>query len=54
MSRVRNVIRDRTGATSIEYGLICALIGVAIIGALSNINTGLGTTFGRIGNVFAP
>ena len=54
MRDLRKIIGDRKGATAIEYGLLCALIGVALIGALSNVNRGLGTTFGRIGNVFAP
>jgi pilus assembly protein Flp/PilA len=48
------MIRDRKGATAIEYGLLCALIGIAMIGAMSNVTRGLGTTFGRIGNVFEP
>ena len=36
-------LRDDDGATAIEYGLICALIFLAIVGSisvLSNTNTG--------------
>ena len=36
-------LRDDDGATAIEYGLICALIFLAIVGsisALGNTNTG--------------
>lgn len=36
-------LRDERGATSIEYGLICALIFLAIVGsisALGNSSTG--------------
>lgn len=32
---VKNFMRDETGATAIEYGLIAALIAVVIIVALS-------------------
>ena len=36
-------LRDDDGATAIEYGLICALVFLAIVGsisALGNTNTG--------------
>ena len=46
--RVRHILlrilRDNRGATAIEYGLIVALIVIAIIGAMegvANENTGL-------------
>jgi pilus assembly protein Flp/PilA len=38
------ILRDNRGATAIEYGLIVALIAIAIMGALdgvANENTGL-------------
>jgi len=38
-------VRDESGATAIEYGLIAALIAVVIIGAVSAVGTGLSTTF---------
>ncbi len=34
-----------SGATAIEYGLIAALISVAIIGVVSNVGSALNTTF---------
>jgi pilus assembly protein Flp/PilA len=34
-------IRNESGATAIEYGLIAALIAVVIIGALQAIGTNL-------------
>jgi pilus assembly protein Flp/PilA len=37
-----------SGATAIEYGLIAALISVAIIGVLSSIGTELKNTFTEI------
>jgi pilus assembly protein Flp/PilA len=38
---VSRFIRDESGATAIEYGLIAALIAVVIIGALQAIGTNL-------------
>jgi pilus assembly protein Flp/PilA len=40
--------QDRSGATAIEYGLIAALISVAIIGAAKGLGGQLATTFGDI------
>ncbi|MBN9465957.1 Flp family type IVb pilin [Brevundimonas sp.] len=40
---IARFLRDDDGATAIEYGLICALIFLAIVGsisALGNTNTG--------------
>ncbi len=38
---ISRFVRDESGATAIEYGLIAALIAVVIITALTNIGTGL-------------
>ncbi|HEY2186431.1 MAG TPA: Flp family type IVb pilin, partial [Xanthobacteraceae bacterium] len=38
-------IRDETGATAIEYGLIAAGISVAIIVAVTSLGSSLNTTF---------
>jgi len=38
-------LRDESGATAIEYGLIAALIAVVIITALTAVGTALSTTF---------
>lgn len=43
-------VKDETGATAIEYGLIAALISVAIIGALGTIGSQLFTAFTTIGD----
>ena len=39
---LRRLIPDQQGATAIEYGLIAALIAVAIISALSALGGGSG------------
>jgi len=49
MSMIRKLFNDQTGATAIEYGLIAALIAVAIIGAATTVGTNLGATFTTIG-----
>ena len=36
---------DESGATAIEYGLIAALIAVAIIGGVTALGTNANTTF---------
>ncbi len=46
MSRfISRFMNDESGATAIEYGLIAALIAVAIIGAVSAVGDKLGATF---------
>jgi pilus assembly protein Flp/PilA len=41
-------MKDATGATAIEYGLIASLIGVAIIAGATAFGTSLNTTFDGI------
>lgn len=45
---VINFISDDSGATAIEYGMIAALIAVAIIGTLQVIGTQLSAKFASI------
>jgi pilus assembly protein Flp/PilA len=42
--------RNESGATAIEYGLIAALVGVAIITALGSLSTSLTGTFTNVSN----
>ena len=42
-------IKDEDGATAIEYGLLAALIGVAIIVGASALGTSLNDKFVNIG-----
>lgn len=44
----RRVRKDRKGVTAIEYGLIAALIAVAIVAAVKLVGTGLNTTFTNV------
>ena len=45
MTFLNKLLRDDTGATAIEYGLIAALIAVAAISAMSGLGKQLQTTF---------
>ncbi|MGI8610856.1 MAG: Flp family type IVb pilin [Sphingomicrobium sp.] len=48
MAKFLKLIRNEEGATAIEYGLIAALIAVAIIGAVSGVGDALNTTFTEV------
>jgi pilus assembly protein Flp/PilA len=45
MSTMRKFLKDDSGATAIEYGLIAALVSVAIIAMLSLLGNNLNATF---------
>ena len=42
---ISRFVRDESGATAIEYGLIAALIAVVIITVLTTVGTSLNTKF---------
>ena len=48
MKKFESFIMDESGATAIEYGLIAALIAVAIIAAVRAVGTSLSGTFSDI------
>lgn len=55
MKLVTRFLKDESGATAIEYGLIAALIAVAIIGAATTLGGKLGDLFtGISGKLVAP
>jgi pilus assembly protein Flp/PilA len=47
---VTRFLKDESGATAIEYGLIAALIAVVIITAVTTLGTNLSGKFNNIGN----
>lgn len=47
------LLRDESGATAIEYGLIAALISVVIIGAITTVGTSLNSTFNSVSTVLS-
>ena len=49
---VSRFVKDESGATAIEYGMIAALVAVVIIGSLKLLGSKLTTTFnGVAGNL---
>jgi len=46
--QLKKFLRDESGATAIEYGLIAGLIAVVIITAVTTVGTNLKTTFNKI------
>lgn len=49
MLRLLNrLLKDTTGATAIEYGLIAALIALAAISTMTNVGRNLSTTFNTV------
>ena len=49
-SLVARFVKDESGATAIEYGLIAAGISVAIIAVVQGLGTRLNTTFTSVKN----
>ena len=45
---VNRFLKDESGATAIEYGLIAALIAVVLIGSLKLIGSNLSEKFGDV------
>lgn len=48
MRFVTRFLKDESGATAIEYGLIAAAIAVVIIGAVTTLGGNISTTFGTV------
>lgn len=53
MNLIRRIMFDDVGATAIEYGLIVALIAVAIITAVSGAGDELSATFNTTSSAMA-
>jgi pilus assembly protein Flp/PilA len=47
-SSLKKFVRDESGATAIEYGLIASLIAVVIIGAVTTVGSKLTNTFTEV------
>ena len=41
MIRIARFLKDESGATAIEYGLIAALVGVAIAATMTTVGTNI-------------
>ena len=54
MNFISRFLRNESGATAIEYGLIAAGIAVVIIAVVRSIGTSLNTAFGSVNTGLAP
>jgi pilus assembly protein Flp/PilA len=50
MSKLVKFVKDESGATAIEYGLIAAATGLALVATMPAIKTALSSTFDSIGD----
>ena len=50
-SRFTAMLADERGATAIEYALLCSLLAVALVAALSALGTGLSSEFSEVSTV---
>ena len=48
MNLISRFVRDESGATAIEYGLIASLIALVIIGGVTAVGTNLSGAFNTI------
>jgi pilus assembly protein Flp/PilA len=48
MKNVMKFLKNKSGATAIEYGLIAALIAVAVIGGVTQLGAQANTTFEEV------
>ncbi len=48
---VTRFLKNESGATAIEYGLIAALIAVVVIAAMTTLGGQIQTAFGDIGGI---
>jgi pilus assembly protein Flp/PilA len=51
---ITRFLKDESGATAIEYGLIAAGIAVVIIAAVTAVGTNLQSTFNSAASAVAP
>ena len=51
MSSFAKFLRDESGATAVEYGLIVALVSFAAIGAYGTLGNAMETMYGRVESV---
>ena len=50
MNNILRFLKDNSGATAIEYGLIAAGISIAIIAVVNTLGTQLNGTFSTVSN----
>jgi pilus assembly protein Flp/PilA len=46
----KRFIKDDSGATAIEYGLIAAIVAIGLIASLQGLKNNLSSTFSKVGS----
>jgi pilus assembly protein Flp/PilA len=54
MKLIQKFVRNDSGATAIEYGLIAGILAVIIIAAITAVGGGLTASFGNITTALTP
>jgi Flp pilus assembly pilin Flp len=54
MEKIRNFFKDESGANMVEYALLVALIGVALIVAINPLTGAIDNTFGSAQTAMTP
>lgn len=52
MRLFRRFIKDTSGATAVEYGLVAAVISVTLVAALGNYYDVMNNMFGNLSNTY--
>jgi len=52
-SIVSRFVKDESGATAIEYGLIAAIVGIGLVTALGGLKNNLANLFNNVGTNLA-
>jgi pilus assembly protein Flp/PilA len=47
---IAKFVRDESGATAIEYGLIAAIVAIGLIASLQGLKNNLQSTFNKVGS----
>jgi len=45
MERIKHFFKDDSGASAVEYALLVALIGVGLVGAMTNLRNAISSAF---------
>jgi pilus assembly protein Flp/PilA len=51
MKRLRKLLKNETGASAVEYGLLVALIAAVIVGAVTLLGGNLQATFNYLASI---
>ncbi len=54
MKFIKNFLCEEDGVTAIEYGLIAALVGVAIVVSVTALGTELKAVFDKVADKLTP